>query len=134
MLDKTFKVTSHMFGLLGEQLVKNENVALLELVKNAYDADASEVNVIMKEVDNPTNGQIIIEDNGCGFALPFEEIIKPFTSAKPDGMGLGLHIVSEVMKAQNGLLLFPEDNEIEDYNIPAEYESGAIIILMLNKE
>lgn len=134
MLDKIFKVTSHIFELLGEQLVKNENVALLELVKNAYDADASEVDVIMKEADNPTNGQIIIEDNGCGFALPFEEIIKPFTSAKPDGMGLGLHIVSEVMKAQNGLLLFPEDNEIEDYNIPAEYESGAIIILMLNKE
>jgi len=56
------------------------------------------------------------------------------TSVQKDGMGLGLHIVSEVMKAQNGLLLFPEDNEIEDYNIPAEYESGAIIILMLNKE
>jgi len=51
-----------------------------------------------------------------------------------DGMGIGLHIVSEVMKAQNGLLLFPEDNEIEDYNIPAEYESGAIIILMIKKD
>jgi len=86
-------------------------------------------------VDKPEGYlSIVIADNGCGFALPSEEIIKPFVSAKPDGMGLGLHIVSEVMKAQNGLLLFPEDNEIEDYNIPAEYESGAIIILMLNKE
>ena len=73
MLDKIFKVTSHIFELLGEQLVKNENVALLELVKNAYDADASEVDVIMKEADNPTNGQIIIEDNGCGMDM---DIIK----------------------------------------------------------
>ena len=77
---------------------------------------------------------IIIADNGCGFTLPSEEIIKPYVFAKPDGMGIGLHIVSEVMKAQNGLLLFPEDNEIEDYNIPAEYESGAIIILMIKKD
>ena len=113
MLDKTFKVTSHMFGLLGEQSVKNENVALLELVKNAYDADASEVNVIMKEVDNPTNGQIIIEDNGCGFALPFEEIIKPFTSAKPDGMRFGLHIVSEVMKARMACFCFQKTMKLK---------------------
>ncbi len=77
---------------------------------------------------------IVIADNGCGFALPSEEITRPFVSAKPDGMGLGLHIVSEVMKAHNGLLLFPEDNEIEDYNIHEEYKSGAIIVLSLKRD
>ncbi len=77
---------------------------------------------------------IIIADNGSGFTLPAEEIIKPFVSAKPDGMGLGLHIVSEVIEAHKGLLLFPDDSEIDDYNIPFEYKSGAIIVLSLRRE
>lgn len=77
---------------------------------------------------------IVIADNGCGFALPSEEIIKPFVSAKPEGMGLGLHIVSEVMKAHNGLLLFPDDSEIDDYNIPEKYKSGAITVLSLKRD
>lgn len=77
---------------------------------------------------------IVIADNGCGFALPSDEIIEPFVSAKPDGMGLGLHIVSEVMKAHNGLLLFPDDSEIDDYNIPEAYKSGAIIVLSLRRD
>jgi nitrogen fixation/metabolism regulation signal transduction histidine kinase len=86
-------------------------------------------------VDKPEGYlSIIIADNGCGFALPSEEIIKPFVSAKPDGMGLGLHIVSEVMKANNGLLQFPDDSEIDDYNIPEEYKSGAIIVLSLRRD
>jgi len=86
-------------------------------------------------VDKPEGYlSIVIADNGCGFALPSEEIIKPFVSAKPDGMGLGLHIVSEVMKAHNGLLLFPDDSEIDDYNIPAEYKSGAITVLSLKRD
>jgi nitrogen fixation/metabolism regulation signal transduction histidine kinase len=91
--------------------------------------------LLVNLIDRPEGYlSIIIADNGCGFALPSEEIIKPFVSAKPDGMGLGLHIVSEVMKTHNGLLLFPDDSEIDDYNIPAEYESGAKIVLSLRKE
>ena len=86
-------------------------------------------------VDKPEGYMsIIVADNGCGFALPSEEIIKPFVSAKPDGMGLGLHIVSEVMKAHNGLLQFPDDSEIDDYSIPEAYKSGAIIVLSLRRD
>jgi len=86
-------------------------------------------------VDKPEGYlSIVIADNGCGFALPSEEITRPFVSAKPDGMGLGLHIVSEVMKAHNGLLQFPDDFEIDDYNIPKKYKSGAITVLSLKRD
>lgn len=86
-------------------------------------------------VDKPEGYlSIVIADNGCGFALPSEEISRPFVSAKPDGMGLGLHIVSEVMKAHNGLLQFPDDFEIDDYNIPKKYKSGAITVLSLKRD
>jgi len=69
---------------------------------------------------------IIIADNGPGFSLPTEEIVKPFVSAKPDGMGLGLHIANEIMEGHKGLLLFPE---ADDFRIPKAFQKGAIVAL-----
>ncbi|MCR4417763.1 MAG: ATP-binding protein [Ignavibacteria bacterium] len=77
---------------------------------------------------------IVIADNGCGFALPAEEMVKPFVSAKPDGMGLGLHIVSEVMLTHNGKLLFPDESDYKYYDVPEEFKSGAIVALSFKKE
>ncbi len=51
---------------LGEQLIKNENIAILELVKNAYDADAKKVVVNMRSIDSKDIGYIEIHDDGCG--------------------------------------------------------------------
>ncbi len=82
----------------------------------------------IEEDENYIN--IIFADNGPGFLLPTDSIIQPFVSAKPDGIGLGLHIVNEVMQAQKGLLQFPEYNDIE---IPRDYKFGAIIMLSLKK-
>lgn len=77
---------------------------------------------------------IVIADNGCGFTLPAEEMVKPFVSAKPDGMGLGLHIVSEVMLAHQGKLLFPDETDYNDFGVPEEFKSGAIVVLSFKKE
>jgi len=66
----------------------------------------------------PGHISIVVADNGPGFTLPPEEITKPFVSAKPDGMGLGLHIVEEIMKAHRGMLLFPDPDE---FGIPREF-------------
>ena len=73
---------------------------------------------------------ILIADNGFGFGLPTHQLTKPFVSDKTIGMGLGLHIVSEVMKVQNGLVYFPEYGE---YDIEDEFQSGAVVVLRLNK-
>lgn len=43
MKENTFKVRARLIEQLGEQLIKNESIALIELIKNAYDADASTV-------------------------------------------------------------------------------------------
>ena len=74
---------------------------------------------------------ITIADNGPGLTLPPEEITKPFASAKPDGMGLGLHIVDEIMKAHDGFLKFPEPDEVD---IPEDFKGGAIVLLAFRKE
>ncbi len=40
---------------------------------------------------------LIIADNGTGFLIPTDDITEPFVSAKMGGMGLGLHIVKEII-------------------------------------
>ena len=61
-----FKPRARLLLQLGDQLIKNESIALVELVKNSYDADANRVDVYMENVDDPIKGVIIIEDDGYG--------------------------------------------------------------------
>lgn len=68
-----FKTRARLLCQLGEQLIKSESIALLELVKNSYDADASVCTVEIKQPDNKDSGSIVIEDNGTGMS---SEIIK----------------------------------------------------------
>lgn len=61
-----FSVDTHLFRELGELLVGRESTALIELVKNAYDADATEVTVFGENIGDPKRGVIRILDNGVG--------------------------------------------------------------------
>jgi anti-sigma regulatory factor (Ser/Thr protein kinase) len=63
-----FKPRARLLLQLGDQLIKNESIALVELVKNSYDADANIVTIYMEHVDDPKNGVIIIEDDGYGMS------------------------------------------------------------------
>ena len=69
---------------------------------------------------------IIIADNGYGFTLPTEQIVKPFVTDRSGGMGLGLHLANEIMNSHRGTLLFPESGDIY---VPDEFKNGAIIAL-----
>lgn len=63
-----FSVDSRLLFQLGEKLVTDRAVALAELVKNSYDADATRVIVRMKNIKTK-GGMIIVEDNGTGMTL-----------------------------------------------------------------
>ena len=66
--DSYFNVDSRLLFQLGEKLVANRAVALAELVKNSYDADATNVTVRMYNIKS-LGGTIYIEDNGSGMTL-----------------------------------------------------------------
>lgn len=65
---ENFSVDSALLQELGERLVTTPHVALAELVKNSYDADATEVHVIIRESDSG-GPEIEVRDNGCGMTL-----------------------------------------------------------------
>ncbi len=68
IISENFSVDSALLKELGERLVTTPHVALAELVKNSYDADATEVRVTIRE--NERGGpEIVVADNGCGMNL-----------------------------------------------------------------
>ena len=60
----SFTIESRVLRELGERLVKQPEVAIVELIKNAYDADATECTI-----SHTPNRAIIVEDNGVGMAF-----------------------------------------------------------------
>lgn len=61
------------FRLIGRDLITDRVTALFELVKNSYDANAQNVNVIFENVGAGKTGSVIrIEDDGYG--MSFEDI------------------------------------------------------------
>lgn len=80
---------------------------------------------------------IVVSDNGPGFNIPTDVAIQPFITGKPHniGMGLGLHIADEMMRAMKGQLLFLDKNEIILPKIVRENQiESAIIALCFPKE
>lgn len=61
---------TRLLKMLGEDLIKDEKTALIELVKNSYDADATEIKIFFKNFGDNfelNNGsEIYIVDNGDG--------------------------------------------------------------------
>lgn len=69
-----FTVDTHLFRELGELLVGRDSTALVELIKNAYDADATSVLVYGEALEDPERGFIKISDDGIGMTHDeFEE-------------------------------------------------------------
>lgn len=64
------KPYARLLTMLGEQLIKNERIALIELIKNCYDADASWVKVSFLNFGEGwkinKDSKIVIEDDGVG--------------------------------------------------------------------
>ena len=61
---------ARLLTMLGDQLIKNERIALVELIKNSYDADASQVCVRFENFNEDMSANkessIVIEDDGSG--------------------------------------------------------------------
>lgn len=82
-MERRFDINPHVIRQLGEELVPDEMTALMELIKNAYDADASYVKIDINTTGVYTGetlsypihqGYIVVEDSGVG--MDDETIVK----------------------------------------------------------
>lgn len=63
---KSFKPKAHILTLLGEELIKSPVMAMYELIKNSYDADAKSVRITFENAEKPEMTTISILDDGTG--------------------------------------------------------------------
>lgn len=70
-----FSVDAGIINRLGMELVARHETAVSELVKNAYDADATKVKIFFKDSSN-ADGTLEIHDNGSGMTK--EQLINGF--------------------------------------------------------
>lgn len=60
---------ARLISLIGDELISDEPVAVVELVKNAYDADARKVRVVFSGKDAADPDTLTVSDDGCGMTL-----------------------------------------------------------------
>lgn len=79
-----FRPRARIIRTIGDQLISGPEAAVIELVKNSYDADASFVSVQFVPPLVAGSGRIVITDDGHGMSLKDiqEKWMEPATSSK----------------------------------------------------
>ena len=143
---KVFKYRIRAHKLIIENLIEEDGMkvecaeslvrsAIMNVLDNSiywlekYEIDEKKI-LFLEYIPEAGYRGLLIVDNGKGFALPKDKLTMPFISKKEDGMGLGLHLVNEIMSTIGGKLLFPD---ILDFEISKEYEQGAAVALIFKE-
>jgi len=89
-----FRFHPRAFTSLGPELVTNDVVAVIELVKNSYDALASRVDVRFVQPDGKSKPYLEIQDDGAGMTRAIIEdvwcvVATPFRMDNPVSRGIG---------------------------------------------
>ncbi len=111
--------------------------ALTNLVDNAIhwldvafpdDAEGAPRRRIFMDVvpDYPEGPAVVIADNGPGFSDDPQQLVEPFFSRRPEGMGLGLYYANLVMQLNDGRLIFPRP---EDFDLPSGFGGAAVAMV-----
>ena len=96
-----------------------------ELLQGSYDCSIS-IKIDLEHFDGPA---IVIADNGIGFLMEPEDVILPFRTMKPNGMGVGLYYVNLVMEMSKGKLLFVDP---KDAGFRSEYTGACVALVFPN--
>jgi len=136
MAKARFTVDTHLFRELGELLVGRDSTALVELIKNAYDADATEVAVHGQDLANTETGIITITDNGLGmteeqFELGFLRIASRLKDTK-DRRSTHFHRRFTGAKGIGRLAAHKLAKFIEIYSVPDSRNANRSISKLLH--
>lgn len=83
----TFRPRARIIRTIGDQLISGPEAAVIELVKNSYDADASYVSIQFEPPLLAGFGRIVVTDDGHGMSAidVTEKWMEPATSSKAAG-------------------------------------------------
>lgn len=81
-----FRPSARLIHTIGDQIIKDIYASIIELVKNAYDADAKKVELKFLDMSDSKKAKIVIFDDGHGmdFKTVTDKWMMPATSDKAD--------------------------------------------------
>jgi hypothetical protein len=80
---QAFEPYARLMNILGDQLITDKKVAVIEIIKNSYDADAEKVDVRFENMDNYGKSYLT-------------ELEKPYIEIEDDGDGMTIDIIKNV--------------------------------------
>ena len=120
-IDVEFMATTPGEALFDPDMMK---LVIMNLVSNAIDAVGQNGRIKVDIKENERYGVLIVSDNGPGMAEELRRsIFNPFFTTKDKGVGLGLFIVYNIIKAHGGSI------EVE-----SEEGSGSSFLIYIPKE
>lgn len=149
-----FEASANLQRLIGRELIPNEEMAIVELVKNAYDSHAKHVRILIQPETSKEPGLIRISDDGLGMSE--DEIKRLFMfagfSQRPDEVkgakriptgekGIGrfaadklgdkLEVFTKKARVKNGLRVTIRWKDFEDRlkkfnDVHASYQPSAV--------
>jgi signal transduction histidine kinase len=110
----SFRPKAKLLAIIGRELIRDESVAVSELVKNSYDADATNVKVTLENAFDPNIATIEIRDNGHGMTTEViqKAWLEPATSFKREqreGVERGKSPEGRVLLGEKGIGRFAID-------------------------
>ena len=91
-----FKPRARIIKIIGQELISNDVIALVELIKNSYDADAEEVEIHLNNIFDE-KGELVIKDSGTG--MTYEKVLNVWLEpATPDKKSKGEQTFSDCYK------------------------------------
>lgn len=66
-----FRISSGLKDIIGKELITDDLIAIFELVKNSYDANANNVKIVFQNVkeESKNTPRILIIDDGDGMSF-----------------------------------------------------------------
>ena len=120
-IDLEFAATSPGRALFDPDMIK---LVIMNLVSNAMDAVGPKGRIKVDIRENERYGVLVVSDNGPGMTEELRRsIFNPFFTTKDKGVGLGLFIVYNIVKAHGGTI------EVE-----SEEGSGSSFLIYIPKE
>ena len=127
-----FKTNVQIKSIIGKDLINNDNVAILELVKNSFDAHAQNVEINFENIQTSELGEsrLMIIDDGVGMSL--EDIEQKWLNIAYSEKKVNHSANGRTMAGAKGVGRFSCDRLGEKLNLYTKCSGGDLLRLEIN--
>ena len=71
---------------------------------------------------------------GPGFKDDISDIVTPFFTRKPDGIGIGMYLIDTIMMKYGKVDIITDKEKLIEIGVPIKYNGAAVILKFIKKQ